>query len=174
MIDYKQKYTELRAKFIESTDVAFRLGYEQGYNEGQNDQMKMTQQQPQIDPNTGLPIEQPGQQEQMDSMGQQQPQISSDMNIMDGQQGSELDQHINELESLVAKGEKPTIVSLRNVITKISDLRKSQKDYVKRAEKSVTWQKNVVNNLIKKMDEEASKLDEGLEFIINSEIKEEE
>ena len=32
--DYKTKYLDLRAKYLESTDVAFRLGYEKGLKDG--------------------------------------------------------------------------------------------------------------------------------------------
>lgn len=35
-IDYKKKYEDLKARYIQSLDVAFRTGYEQGFSESQN------------------------------------------------------------------------------------------------------------------------------------------
>ena len=119
MLDYKAKYKELRAKLIESTDVAYRLGFEEGMKEGQQaamqQQMAMQQemmaaQQGQVDPETGepLPPEAQGGEMPPEAQGGEMPPEE----MMGEEAGSELDQQIGELESLVAKGEKPTILAM--------------------------------------------------------------
>jgi hypothetical protein len=185
-MDYKAKYLELRTKLIESTDLAYRLGYEQGFEKGQSSQQQMQQQQ--VD-EFGNPIQ------QNNGFGSEQPQIvngqeskfkteekspfdvdnSTALN-MDGTMGggSELDQHIDQLEGLVKKGERPTLLEIRSVVGKISDLRKNQKNIVERAEGSVAWQKEIINNLINNMDKKTETTLEGLEKIIAAEVKESE
>jgi len=92
-VDYRRKYMELRAKFLSSLDMAFRMGYEEGGKDAQIDQA-MAAMQPQIDPETGQPIQgapgQPGQ------PGQQGPEPMPE----------EMDQHIAELEQAVQKAER--------------------------------------------------------------------
>lgn len=78
--DYKLKYNDLKLKFHDAVDVAFRLGYEQG---AQGAQLQQAQQQAAI--------------------ASQPDQLGEDPNSQTEQQsdGSELDQHINQLESMV-------------------------------------------------------------------------
>lgn len=180
-IDYKSKYIDLRSKFSKSCDRYYRMGYEEGMKEGQQqamqDQMAMQQQQAAmeqgIDPETGMPIEggqdgvSPEEQQMMGGEGEVDPQ---EMNMEDG--GSELDQHINELESLVQKGEKPKVTDLRKAIKALTDLRKS-KTKLKSNHKAVTVskQKDLVNNILQKWEEEANQpsVTANLEKIIAAE-----
>lgn len=124
--DWKLKYQDLKLKFHDAVDTAFRLGYEQGAQGAQLQQMQQDQAtaaaaqagQPGQDPNA-----QPGQ----EVPGQQQ----SD--------GSELDQHIQQLESMVKQpGLEPAAQdSLQKSLNGIkefqfnlkqsSDLKKSEK-----------------------------------------------
>lgn len=70
--DYKSKFKEMRAKLLESTDMAYRLGFEDGLKQAatENAQMQVQQMQQQmagmqgqqIDPATGQPIQDPNQQ----------------------------------------------------------------------------------------------------------------
>jgi len=169
--DYKQKYQNLRTKFIEATDVAFRLGVETGMKEAQMQQMAqqaqqqaeqeaMMQQQmmqqggePQIDPETGEPIPQEGAPMEegvpMEEGGEPQG----------GGMATELDEKIDELQSLVAKGEKPSILDMRKAVEGIADIRKSQKTRVsKKMERQVSAQKSFVNNLLTKWEEESTEV----------------
>lgn len=141
-INYKNKYMELRSKYMNDLDMAFRLGFEQGGQQAQQDQAMQQEQQaheinaaeagapqvtqaPGVDPNGaagGAPGEAP---------------------VSEHPEGTELDQHIAKLESMIAKAEacgpdeiKKTVEgfqSLGNDLRKLqkswkeqSDLRKSQ------------------------------------------------
>lgn len=185
-VDYKQKYQDLRSKFAKTTERYYRTGYETGMKEGQmaaqQEQMQQQQQQemmeqgidpetgqpmeggPQIDPETGEPIEGGG--EQMD------PAMMGEEGMEGEEGGTELDQHINELESLVAKGEKPKVTDLRKAINALSDLRKSKKNQLKSNHKEVTVskQKGLVDDMLKKWETESKKsVMDDLEEIVNKE-----
>lgn len=193
-VDYKQKYLDLRSKFAKACDRYYRTGYEEGMKEGaqqaqmqaMQDQMAMQQQQQMaeqgIDPETGQPIE--GAPEEMggEEMGAEQmggqPMPEGGMPMqspeeMGGQQGSELDQHIGELESLVSKGEKPKVTELRKAVHALADLRKSQKAKLKSNHKEVVTskQKQVVDSILKKWEKEVEKdsVVSNLEDMISSE-----
>lgn len=179
-VDYKQKYIDLRSKFAKTCDMYYRTGYEDGMKEGQMQaqQEAMMQQQQQammeqgIDPETGQPIE--GAPVDENGMpieeGAEEGMAPEEMGE---EQGSELDQHINELEALVQKGEKPKVTELRKAVEAITSLRKSQKEKLASNHKKVTVskQKDFVNNMLKKWENEANKesVTENLEEIITSE-----
>ncbi len=192
MLDYKQKYREIRTKMMEAVDVSFRLGYEEGLKEGemQAQQMQMQQQaeaealaaqQGGINPETGQPINPAAAEEGMVE-GEIDPETGEELppEEMGGMEaGTELDSHINELEGLVQKGEKPSIMDMRKAVIKISDIRKAQKnkyiDLKKKKAKSNSAQKKVVNNILKKWEFEAQDTSSGIEKIIKEsgiEIKE--
>lgn len=111
-INYKNKYMELRAKYMNDLDMAFRLGFEQGGQQAQQDQMAQQQAdqqameaQMQAQDAGGMPGEggapgQPGQPGQEAGGAPGQPGEAG---------GSELDQHIGKLESMLGKpgGAKP-------------------------------------------------------------------
>ena len=180
-VDYKAKYLDLRSKFTKSCDRYYRTGYEEGLKQGemQAQQAQMQEQQamemmqqgidpetgmpmePKIDPETGMPIEDQG------AMGESQPMEGEEI-----QEGSELDQHINELEGLVAKGEKPKVTDIRKVVDSITSLRKSQKQQLKSNHKEVATskQKDIVDNILKKWENEAKdeKVLENLETMIEN------
>lgn len=133
-INYKQKYTELKMKFMESVDTAFRLGYEQGVMQAQQDQAAMQQQQamemqqqaqqgPDFSGN-GAEGSQPGA-EQMANPNGGEIQESDSMNPA----GSELDQHIEKLESMIAKSE----LNPEALTSLISEIRSSQAKSQERA-----------------------------------------
>jgi len=179
-VDYKLKYIDLRSKFTKTCDKYYRAGYEEGMKEGQmaaqQEQMAMQQQQEAmaqgIDPETGQPI--PGMEgEQGMSMGDQGAMDEAQGAMMPGEEeGSELDQHINELESLVQKGEKPKITDLRKAVIQLASLRKNQKAQLSANHKVVTVsaQKNLVDGMLKKWEKEANKsIADNLEDIIQAE-----
>lgn len=179
-VDYKQKYLNLRSKMMENVDVSYRLGYEQGMAEGQKQaqqeaqamqqQMMMQQQgQPQVDEN-GQPIA-PEEQQAMMEEGQMPEEGQVPEDIQDQGGGSDLDAHIQELESLVQKGEKPSVLSMRKAVDKIAGLRKAQKEAYKRNQSQIeSSQKKIVNNVLKKWEDEANREKEN--NLLNKLIKE--
>jgi hypothetical protein len=113
-INWKSKYQELKSKYFESVDMAFRLGFEQGGQQAQQQAAQEQQaqaQQMQVGGGMGGgmgqedPNAQPGQDGNGATMpagpgqGIQQPQDS------ENPAGSELDQHIAKLDSMVNKSE---------------------------------------------------------------------
>jgi len=166
--DYKAKYLDIRSKLIEASDVAYRLGFEEGMKEGQQaaqqqqqEQEMMMQQQAQEaamgGAEGGMPAEMGGEEMPAEMGGEE----------MGEEEGSELDDHISELEGMVAKGSKPKVSDLRNAVLTITKLRKTQKDnFQKKNEKIISKQKNVVDGILKKWENESSSVSSNLENII--------
>jgi hypothetical protein len=186
--DWKIKYLDIRSKLKEATDVAYRLGMEAGLKQGaQQAQMQQMQQQQQMQQammGGGQPG-QPGQDQggmPPGADGQDQGQMPPGMDgggdesqmgapapeeMGDAQGGSELDQHINELQGLVSKGEKPSVLDIRKAVQAIAGIRKSQKNvWSKKSEKIIPAQKSVVDSILKKWESESKKPSEKLEEII--------
>lgn len=115
-IDYKKKYMDLRARFVESLDVAYRNGYEQGYNDKEKESAQQQQQ---------MAMQQMGAMPQMGGspdQGQEQP--AEDQAQQQGAAGgSELDQAIAELEGLVSKAEGPSVEPLKKSMDKLKHIR---------------------------------------------------
>ena len=181
MIDYKVRYKELKAKMLESIDVSYRLGYEQGFKEAtQEAQMAQMQQQAQQaqamqqaamgqDPNMQDPNAPQDPNMQDPNMGgQQMPEMGQEeMEEQVPEQSAELDQYLAELESMVSKGEKPSVIELRKTVNAISDLRKSQKQKMKsNKQQVVSAQKSIVDNLIKKWSSKSDETVEDIEALI--------
>jgi hypothetical protein len=137
-VNYKQKYQQLKQRFMESVDVAFRLGYEQGAQQAQMQQMQQQQQQvadqqSQEAQSTAQGSEDPSQDGQPGQEGQQPDGAQiQDSSRGVGQQaqgagGSELDSHIGELEGLMAKAEYGTESweTLNNSIAKLKSIKVS-------------------------------------------------
>ncbi len=131
-VDYKKKYMDLRARFVGSMDMAFRLGYEKGQADSMQDQaqqqmMQAQQAQAQMAQAQGA-MQGQGGAEQSEAPSQQEggeqdlaqaaaqagiPQDdqqsegaeSPEAQAAQGAQDNELDQYVSELESLVGKGE---------------------------------------------------------------------
>jgi hypothetical protein len=186
--DYRLKYADLKLKFHDAVDVAFRLGFEQG---AQNAQVQQAQQaeaaaqqaamQPGQDPNAP-----PGQ----------------DPNSPEQPDGSELDQHIQQLESMVNKpgSGAPEQAALQKSLNGIkafqfglkqaSELRKSEKAIAaiaksmktpftmsKTANKNLTEpgkralndQEKIVENLMKSFEEEETRAKEAITKTLNIE-----
>lgn len=95
--NWKLKYQDLKIKFHDAVDTAFRLGFEQGAQQEQVDQAQQ-QQATMMSGQPGQPG-QPGTQEEVQDSSQMGQEPSN---------GSELDQHIGELESMVAKSDVGT------------------------------------------------------------------
>lgn len=147
MLDYKSRYKELRAKMLESTDVAYRLGYADGLKQAAADNAQMQIQQAQqqmmamqgqgqqVDEN-GQPIQDPnaaGGEQQLGPDGQpmQDPNaamgggmpMNPNVMAMQGQPGEEMEQGAQtELDGYINELEE--LVSKGQKPT-ISDLRKT-------------------------------------------------
>ena len=178
-VDYRTKYLDIRAKLKEATDVSYRLGYEKGLKEGtQAAAMQQMQQQAQMQqammggggggemPPGGDPMQGGGEMppggDPMQGGGEMPPE-----EMGDGQGASELDQHIGELESLVAKGEKPSVLDLRKAVQALAVVRKNQKNaWAKKTEKIIPAQKKVVDSILAKWEQESKKPSEKIEEII--------
>jgi hypothetical protein len=170
--EWKIKYMDLKQKFLDATDTAYRLGYEQGAKEMQMDMQAQQAQQ----------AMQQAQMAQQSAMGGGQPPVDEQGNpipeeeMQPGMEGGEemppeadpevsqqLDDHINELESLVAKGEKPTIKDMRKVVENLVTLRKSQKQkWQGKIKKEATVQKKFVDGILAKWAEESKDVTEEL------------
>lgn len=130
-IDYKSKYNQLKTQFMESVDVAWRLGFEAGKQQAQLEdiQNQQAQQQEMAAQQQGLPPGQGGQPgeggPESPEGGQESPEQAEDDTQSENPQGSELDQHIAKLESMVSKSDV-TPQDLQKALSDIRKLRKSQ------------------------------------------------
>jgi hypothetical protein len=148
VVNWKQKYTELKAKFMESVDMAFRLGFEQGAQQASQDaamqQAQAAQQMAQQPPGAGGGDEGPvgGQgptsrpEEDQDFADQEYPASKpagpgkgiEPMQESEHPEGSELDQHIAKLESMISKSEEFSVDDLKKTVNDLKfqiEMRKS-------------------------------------------------
>lgn len=131
-INYKSKYMELRSKYMNDLDMAFRLGMEQGMQQAQQqqaaDQLAQQQQMDAIAAGGGQPG-QPG--AEGGAPGQEQPgqPQEGDPAAAAGQamagQPTELDQHISKLEGMIAKSE--SLGKDKEVLKSLADLKSMRK-----------------------------------------------
>lgn len=140
--NWKLKYTELKAKYMNAVDMAFRLGVEEGMKQSQVDQANQQAMQAQAgadgmggDPsggtnNNGAPGT-PDQGGGADMSGapsiQPKPVEGAPAPMAESEHpdGTELDQHIAKLESMIAKSESINPADLILTVNKIQNLRKS-------------------------------------------------
>lgn len=112
-VDYKQKYMDLKAKFMSSLDVSYRMGYEQG---GKDAQLQNLQQQQEMQQQQMMAMQQQMGQTQEAMEGQEgggpmSPEEQADQFMQEQQQGeidngiSELEAGIQELSDLLSKSE---------------------------------------------------------------------
>jgi len=189
--DWKLKYSDLKLKFHDAVDVAFRLGFEQGAQQAQVQQAA---------------------QQQADAQAQQAAMMGQDPNSQPGQEGgmpgeeqtdgSELDSHISTLEGMLgsAKPGSPEQAGLQKSLDGIKlfknelkhkyDLRKSEKaiaaigkamapkftlskaatkNMSEPAKKALNMQEKIVDELMKSMAEEETKATESITKTLNLE-----
>lgn len=168
--DYKLKYEDLKLKFMDAVDVSFRLGFEQGAQQAQVQQAQQQAQEAQMQQG-----EQPGQQ---DPNGPGSPDSS----------GSEMDQHISTLESMVNKQDanspefanmKKTLDSMKSLVEMkksekaISAIAKAMKpkftigkgankNLSEHGKKALNDQEKIVDDLMKSFAEEEKKASEAI------------
>lgn len=197
-IDYKQKYEELKAKFMSSVDAAWQDGYQHGMQDSQTEQVQQQQQQSDQmamaangQPQPGQPGEEvaPGE-EQNGQPGQPQSQNPN---------GDELDQHISKLEGMLGKADisstelgdlKKTLSDIRSLQvqinltksmesiknTKFGKLHKSisfspkiQANLPEPAKKALTLQEKIVGDVFKKWAADESTAARDISSIVNIE-----
>lgn len=102
--NYRSKYEQLKSQFMASVDTAFRLGYEQGAQEAQMENVQAQQQQAAAEASAQQAGQdaQPGQQ---DSPAESKESVPEGMQESENPEGSELDQHIATLEGMLGKSE---------------------------------------------------------------------
>ena len=182
-VDYKQKYVELRAKFLESTNMAYRAGYEAATKDAQIQQL--TQQvadgqareqaaaaqagmmgqdpnAPQEDPNA-MPVDgQEGADQNLMNNSpnpNQMPYGDDNQNnpaFQDQQGGGELDSAINELSGMVSKGQKPSLIDLRKSLDKVMAIRQKHIaiSELKKSNSLVSETVEKVNDILDKWESE--------------------
>jgi hypothetical protein len=103
-INYKNKYMELRSKYMNDLDMAFRLGFEQGGQQAQQDQMAQKEAEAQ-EIQSAAAGAQPGQPGESGAPGEAPGQAPGQPGQPPSEhpEGSELDQHIAKLESMISK-----------------------------------------------------------------------
>lgn len=119
-VDYKLKYQELKYKYMRDVDIAYRLGFEDGSKQTQlnspaqeSSSVKLKNANMPNSPEEKLDTnnnDAPGapQVGTQDKSGAPSVQPSSSALISENPDGTELDQHISKLESLISKSEVPT------------------------------------------------------------------
>lgn len=133
-INWKQKYMDLKQDYMKDVDAGFRLGFEQGQMKAQNDSVMQAQQQQAEQMQSDTQNQHDDQMSLGGSAGDQNSDPSAEikqenpggMATPDSQHpgGSELDQHISQLEQMVQKGEA-TPADLMKALAGFKDLRKS-------------------------------------------------
>jgi hypothetical protein len=124
-VNWKMKYQEIKAKWMDSLDMAFRAGFEEGKRQSEldNANQQIASQQQQMSGMQGQGMQggaQPNAESSSEEMEPQQPDSQNPA-------GSELDQHIAKLESMVAKNEQVDVTALKETV---NSLKKAQQSYL--------------------------------------------
>ena len=122
-VDWKQKYEELRSKYMNAIDAAFKLGFEEGQKNAefeftQQQMAQMEEQMAMMESQNAmggeeLPPEMMGEEGAIDpETGEPLPPEAMGEEGMEAAGGDELDQSIGELEEFVKDEKKPDHASL--------------------------------------------------------------
>lgn len=186
-VDYKKKYEELKARYIQALDVAFRSGYEQGFNESQVQSMAQQAQQQ---------FQMMGMAQQQAMQGARQPGAEPQMGEEQGQPGAErqmggdeMDQAIAQLEQLVSKSE-PSVDDLKKSIEMIKSEHMHKKMMKKtksiditpkpfsqsyktnlpeNSKAAVAMQAKIVDDILRKWEQEQSQSSKDITQILGTE-----
>lgn len=170
--DYKLKYQELKATYMSSVDTAYRLGFQDGQKQAQQDQVQQqaadaqaqAQQQGMNSPN----MQAANAESQTPESGQDTP----DQNPKSGENpmGSELDNHIAELEGMIAKSELNP-VELNKAIANIKKLQsnkpptlniRAQKNLPQHSKEALTQQHKLVGDIMAKWEQQEKQTSETI------------
>ena len=194
-IDYKQKYQELKAKFMSSVDSAWQDGYQHGMQDSQLDQA--AQQQQQADQMAMAANGQPQSGQQEEVAPGEEPEAQPGQPQSQNPNGDELDQHIQKLESMLGKSEinpmelgdlKKTLADIRSLQvqinltksmasiknTKMAPLKKSltlsprvQANLPEPAKKALSLQEKIVADVFSKWEKDESQATSSISNILN-------
>jgi hypothetical protein len=181
-LNWRNKYDSLKAKFHDSVDVAFRLGFEAGSQQAQqqaaSDQAAQAQAQAAAmqggapgqpgQPGQGQPAGPPGGIASEPPNGEEQAQPQQEP-TEDPNAGSELDQHIGQLESMVAKGD----MSPSDLMKAIKDL-KGLRSKPKPAPKSLQLSHRASHNMSEQQKASVNMQQDIVKSVMDSWKKEEE
>ena len=196
-VDYKSKYQELKQNYINSLDVIYRKGYEDGLRDSQIDQAQQAQEQAMSTMQQNGQPGQPGEDQPGQVEGQQGEEKEAPMS--ENPQGDELGQHINKLEGMLGKSEisatelqdlKKTLNDIRSLLVQINltksmsnikntKMRKSenvlkispkaQANLPEPAKKALELQHNILNNVFKKWESDESKVADDITSLLGIE-----
>lgn len=171
-VDYKKKYQNLRARYIEAIDVAYRSGFEAGMTKAQQESMmQQMQMQAAQQAQGGMPAQGPA--------AAQPPQI---------QGPDEVSQAVAELESLVNKSE-PSVDDLKKTINSLKDnlMHKSLSEKTKEiglpkvysnsykvnlpesGKQEVAIQTKIVDDILNKWSQEATEVSRDIATVLGTE-----
>ncbi len=187
---------DLKNKYLETADLSWRLGYEQGLKDAQMEQAQ--QQQMQADQMAAAQAQQPQPGQEGAAPGAEQgEQPAPGQPISQNPNGDELSQHIEKLESMLGKGElssmsvdelKKTLSDIRSLQVQIS-LSKSmesikntkmaksrapivmtpklQANLPQPAQKALSLQQDILSGIFKKWESDASHASSEIGSILN-------
>lgn len=126
LVDYKAKYLDLKTKYQETVDLAWRLGFEQGAQQAQLDQAAQQQAEASQMAMAANGQPQPGQEGEA-APGEAAPgeEAQSGQPQSQNPNGDELDSHIAKLESMLGKSEIDAF-QLQDLKKTLSDIRSLQ------------------------------------------------
>lgn len=196
-IDYKQKYEELKAKFMSSVDSAWQDGYQHGMADSQTEQAQMQQQQQDAMNQAAAGAPMPGQPGEENDPGMDQNGPADDKPGSEHPNGSELDQHIEKLESMLGKTElaplelqdlKKTLSDIRSLQVQITLAKsmdsikntklaksylslspKNQANLPEPAKKSLSLQEKIVGDILNKWAADESKASKNILSVVSGE-----
>ena len=195
VVNYKQKYEELKSRFMSAVDSAWNDGFQHGAQSAQMDQAAQQQQQndAMMQAQAGQP--QPGE-EQAEGAPEQAEGEAEGQPTSQNPNEDQLGQHIEKLESMIGKSEispmelsdlKKTLNDIRSLQVQINltksmnsikstKLAKSQSFTPKTkanlpepAKKALTLQQEILDNVFKKWDTESSHAASGIASLLNIE-----
>lgn len=185
-IDYKKKYMDLRARFVEALDIAFRTGYEQGANEQQVQNMA---QQAQMQAQQAAMM----QGQITGGPGMDQPPGAENPESLEAAD-SEMDAAISELEGLVNKSE-PSVDDMKKSIEALKNSRMHQKlqkatkeagkklnqppkplslsykvNLPEESKQTVSMQSKIVDDILNKWEQEAQNSAKDITSVLGTEV----
>jgi hypothetical protein len=198
-LNWKNKYLELRSKYINDIDMAFRLGYEQGMQGAQQQQaqeQKTQMEQAQQLQAQGLNGD--NGEGKAPRLGDEGGEIEQPGQSPGTEQSSELDQHIGKLETMLSstpdaeiKKSLQALVTLRKAEKEAMELKKSAAaipgiikalhkpsfklgvtaahNLTENSKKTITLQHKIVNDIFKSWQTEEAKASKDIIATIQAE-----
>ncbi len=181
---YKDKYKALRAQYIKNVQLAYRQGFEAGAKQSEMQQFQAAQaQQAQLEAQQaammggGAPGGQPGQEgAPVDGAPEGAPgQGAPDGQMFDGNSPEEMDQLIEQLQAAIQKSEGSQLESLQKSLDGLKKVRQDKKSMSyalnlgNAAKKALSTQEKLVENLVKKWNDETPEIASKIEATLRSE-----